>query len=621
MLFIESLDIVRELQTDIIQFEIGKDDSILGKLDTHREKILVLKRNLQKEEIGQKYFNESRDLLISYQQYLHQVKNRKDETSTVNFRRLNRELTELQGEVYGEVKQVSLEKILWSAGGDFSLILLAIFGVIGLMVVLKDQIRILINNNKNLASKLESSLDYSSGGSWSMVFGSLNLDLSPDAVEILNLNIFEPKVGLSNFLDYFTEETARDLKDQIQLCTKLGDSFKVEVQKRDLEGERSWIQIKGTLILEEDVEKIVGTISDIDQVRQSEHRFTTLFDNMSQPAFISGENGLWDCNKATLKFFKLGNKEDFLDKKLPELFPLNQPDGRGSLNTLKSHMKRSQREEGLRYGWTFRTRIGEVAADVQLFPIVKNGTSLFLHVLKEGQKHISVLKDRQFRALICDPHNHGQQILKSYFQEEGWEVSITGNMAEALALKEDVFFDIIVLDFSLPDLNLELFTLNQNETHLVGMGGTGKETILNKSKVDSFISKPIMKEVVIGLIQKVSSNSEKLIVEDVLDLYSGRSDVLASYCDELEIYLEAFDEQFEKSLHFDEWDELKDLFSTLQSVSKKFSCRGLNQIFENSNKILKSRDHIRLKENHKKVMSSFRELIRDLRSKLGSLAA
>ncbi|MBK24919.1 MAG: hypothetical protein CME70_13045 [Halobacteriovorax sp.] len=621
---IESLDMIRSIQNKIIAYELNVKDGVESEIEiktlkSFQEKIPSLKKKLMKESFGQKYFNESRDLNISYQQYLFQIEE-SEENSTIVVRKVKRELEEIEKDLYLEVKKISMEKILWGAGGDFFLVLLSLLGGIAIVVLLKEDFAKLFHSNQNLLAKLEASRNGEASGDWSLDLENLNIYLEKETIDVLNLNLFETDLSFKNFLDYFTDESAKELREQTQLCSKEGDRFSVEVQKREMNDEKSWVNISGSVILGPEGKKVVGTISDIDEYRQAENRFQKLFNHISQPAFISGENGLWDCNNAALRFFKLRNKEDFLDKKLAELFPLNQADGKGSLKHLKFHMRKSQQEEHHRFGWTFRHKKGETMAEVQLFPIIINGNSLYLHVLKKDSGHISVVKDRQFRVIICDTNIHSRGILQGYFEEEDWMVKTTDNMADALALKEEYFFDMIVVDFSTNNLNLELFRLNQNKTHIVGIS-SGKDDSLHKDHVDSLISKPIMKEVVLGLIHRTSERTEKLVVDDVLDLYSGKFDVLTSYCNELEIYLEEFNVQFLKNLDFDEWDIMRENLLTLQTVSKKFSCRGLNQLFERTFKTLNERDNSQVRDSHKVLVASFRELIRNIRTKLGDRAA
>ncbi len=621
---IESLDMVRSIQNKIIGHELNVKDGLetqveVKTLKSFQEKIPILKNKLLKENFGQKYFNESRDLNISYQQYLFQIEEA-ELNSTVIVRKVKRELEEIEKELYQEVKKVSIEKILWGAGGDFLLVLISLLGGIAIVVMLKDEFRDLFTSNQNLMAKLEASRKGEVSGDWSLDLESLNIYLEKDTIEILNLNLFDSDLSFKNFLDYFTEDSGKELREQVHLCSREGDRFSVELQKREMNDEKSWVNISGSVVINEEGKKIVGSISDIDEYRQAETRFQLLFSHISQPAFISGENGLWDCNNSALRFFKLRNKEDFLDKKLAELFPLNQPDGKGSLKYLKLHMRKSQQEQHHRFGWTFRHRKGETVAEVQLFPININGNSLFLHILKKDSGYVSVVKDKQFRVLICDANVHGRSILQAYFEEEDWIVKTADNMADALALKEDYFFDMIIVDFSINNLNLELFRLNQSKTHIVGIS-SGKEDKLHKPHVDSMISKPVMKEVILGLIHRISEATEKLVVEDVLDLYSGRFEILTSYCNELEIYLEEFNEQFLRNLDFDEWDSMREDLLTLQTISKKFSCRGLNYLFEKSFKILNERENTQIRDSHRILVASFRDLIRNIRSQLGDRAA
>lgn len=623
---IDSMKIVRNLRSGVVDFQMNsksrtEKEEKLRDLISQQEKLPVLEKLLMRESFGEKYFNESRDLKISYQQYLHKMKNSSKGKSPAAFRKLQRELNEIDSDIYAEIKKVSIEKILWGAGGDFALILLALLGGVGIAVFLKDEISKLEITKRNLLAKLESNNDSLAGGAWTLNLTSKYFDLSEAAIDLLNMNIYEPHISFKNFLDYFTDETAKEFKEQLQLCSNEGERFTVELQKRGIADESSWINISGTISLSDGVKKVEGVVSDIDQLRQTEDRFKLLFSNIEQPAFIAGENGLWDCNKAALKFFKLRNKEDFLDKKLPELFPLNQPDGMGSIKRLRFHMKKSSQDQGHRFGWCFRHDDGETKSDVQLFPIVMNGTPLYLYVLKKDDKHVSVIKDKKFRVIICDPNVHSRNILQSFFEEEDWLVQPATSMADALSHKEDAYYDIIAIDLAIKDLNLDLFTLNQNDTHLVGMGGGGNEDPFLRNKVDSYIQKPIMKEVVSGLIQKVSGQAQKLIVEDVLDLYSSRYETLITYCNELEVFLENFKEQFEKDLQLEDWNHLKENLLTLQTISKKFSCRGLNQLFESSFSVLESRNALKARQSNEQVLASLQELIFNLRAELRNRAA
>ncbi|MFT6067720.1 MAG: PAS domain-containing protein/CheY-like chemotaxis protein [Bacteriovoracaceae bacterium] len=623
---IVSLEIVKAIKSNIVGHELSEDlelhkEERIKKLRTLSEKIPKLKRLVSKESFGEKYFNESKDLNISFQQYVFFTKKEGATKYSLNFRKLKRELDGIEGDIFEEVKKISLDKILWSGAGDLTLILLALIGAIALALHLKEDFANLLRENKNLSAKLESNLDSIIGGEWSINLEDLYLDLGAEAISILNVNIYEPHISLESFLDYFIEESSKELNDHIKQCNLVGDSFSVEIQKRGESSDSSWLLINGVLVEEGEVRKIVGRISDIDEIHKSEDRFELLFENIEQPAFIAGETGLWDCNNAALRFFKLRNKEDFLDKKLPELFPLLQNDGSGSLAQLKQHMRKGQKEDGCRFGWTFRNSEGVKSSDVQLFPIMMNGNSLYLYVLKEESGHVSVIRDNKYRALICDPQVNSRNILMGYFEEEGWQVRATDSMAEALSLKEEVSYDVIVLDFSIKDLNIDLFKLNQNKTALVGIGGIGKEDEVKKEKVDHFIHKPIMKEVILRLISKVNIKTDMLVVEDVLDLYIGKFDMLTSYCNELEIYLEEFEENFERDLEFKDWSKLKEHLLTLQIVSKKFSCRGLNLIFDKSFEVLKSKNISKIREDKSRIHSSFNELISNLRAELGNRAA
>ncbi len=92
----------------------------------------------------------------------------------------------------------------------------------------------------------------------------------------------------------------------------------------------------------------------------SEDRFRTLFDHASDPHFIFMDGGITDCNDATVKILKLKNKNDVLKIHPAELSPLQQPDGRSSMEK-SAEMDRLAQEKGFhRFEWMHQNRLGEV---------------------------------------------------------------------------------------------------------------------------------------------------------------------------------------------------------------------------------------------------------------------
>lgn len=91
----------------------------------------------------------------------------------------------------------------------------------------------------------------------------------------------------------------------------------------------------------------------------STDRFRILFDHSSDAHFIVNENGITDCNEATVKLLKCRNKSEVLSIHPGLLSPEFQPDGRRSAEKLKE-MDALARANGFhRFEWVHRKMDGE----------------------------------------------------------------------------------------------------------------------------------------------------------------------------------------------------------------------------------------------------------------------
>ena len=64
-------------------------------------------------------------------------------------------------------------------------------------------------------------------------------------------------------------------------------------------------------------------------MRRSETKFRTLYDSSSDAVFLFGENGFFDCNKATLAIFGFSSREEFWSLHPADLSPAAQPQRHG----------------------------------------------------------------------------------------------------------------------------------------------------------------------------------------------------------------------------------------------------------------------------------------------------
>lgn len=118
-----------------------------------------------------------------------------------------------------------------------------------------------------------------------------------------------------------------------------------------------------------------------EELRASEQRFRTLFEQ-SADAVLLVENGRYiDCNAAALQLLGATSKSDLINKTVLETSPEFQPDGRRSSDLLQEYVARAQQQGSYRFEW-FRNRLNgeELWMEIVVTPLVVQ-EAMVMHVL------------------------------------------------------------------------------------------------------------------------------------------------------------------------------------------------------------------------------------------------
>jgi PAS domain S-box-containing protein len=129
------------------------------------------------------------------------------------------------------------------------------------------------------------------------------------------------------------------------------------------------------------VHGLIAAGLDITEREASDERFRVLFERSSDAHLLLDQNGVIDCNDATLRLLGYDSKTQVLGRNSWDISPRRQPDGRLSI-VVSAQMLQHARDRGYhRFEWTHqRADGGEFPVEVTLTPVRLNGREVILSV-------------------------------------------------------------------------------------------------------------------------------------------------------------------------------------------------------------------------------------------------
>ncbi len=119
--------------------------------------------------------------------------------------------------------------------------------------------------------------------------------------------------------------------------------------------------------------------------------------------------------------------------------------------------------------------------------------------------------------LLVEDEENLQEALKLNLELEGYEVSCAGNGAEALKRIAEEYFDLVILDVMLPEIDgigvAENLRLNNNDVPIlmVSAKSSSAEKVLGLKKgADDYITKPFNLEELLLRVKKLINKNKKL---------------------------------------------------------------------------------------------------------------
>jgi PAS domain S-box-containing protein len=142
-------------------------------------------------------------------------------------------------------------------------------------------------------------------------------------------------------------------------------------------------------------------------LRESEHKFRTLYEGTSDAVMLLDERSFFDCNPATLKVFGCTTEEQFLGKHPSEFSPSLQPNGQDSISLSQQRITTALKEGSCRFEWLHcRLDGSEFPAEVWLTSMEIGGKKVLQAVVRDiterKQAEQALAEERRLLRTVID---------------------------------------------------------------------------------------------------------------------------------------------------------------------------------------------------------------------------
>jgi CheY-like chemotaxis protein/HPt (histidine-containing phosphotransfer) domain-containing protein len=190
------------------------------------------------------------------------------------------------------------------------------------------------------------------------------------------------------------------------------------------------------------------------------------------------------------------------------------------------------------------------------------------------------------QVLVAEDNRINQKILKELIRKEGMNATVVANGKEVLALLQQQAFDLIILDFHMPELNgletmkairsypderiqtmnVVLFSSEQDKQHLADIQAYGIKYLLQKPVNQAEFSQMLQKIINVSPAHAVSQPQSSLTY--LREITSGNTELLIELID---IFMDEVPDAIKKIKMYyqlDDWSSLQTLAHKLRSNYK-----------------------------------------------------
>jgi hypothetical protein len=184
----------------------------------------------------------------------------------------------------------------------------------------------------------------------------------------------------------FIEEEDRIIFEKALLKTEnVGATFLAEVMVKAISGKEYWLKYEGEKVFEGEREIILGTVSNITNIKNAQERFLSLFDFTDQPSIIFSETEIVKANFAAQKYLDYENTQFLFSIHPAILSPIYQENGESTIEKIKNAIRTAKLEGKSVFNWTFLKSTGETFnAKVKIFPLVFGNKDLTMMIVQDN---------------------------------------------------------------------------------------------------------------------------------------------------------------------------------------------------------------------------------------------
>jgi PAS domain S-box-containing protein len=155
------------------------------------------------------------------------------------------------------------------------------------------------------------------------------------------------------------------------------------------------LEIGGETLLQATVRDITESKKAEEALRESERKFRSVFESSRDALALIGDEGIIDCNEATLNVFGCERKEELFGLFPADLSPATQADGRSSRIAAEAYLSATLRGPLERFEWLHcRLDGSEFTAEVLLSPMRLDGKSVVQTVIRDVTERKQAEADR-----------------------------------------------------------------------------------------------------------------------------------------------------------------------------------------------------------------------------------
>lgn len=133
------------------------------------------------------------------------------------------------------------------------------------------------------------------------------------------------------------------------------------------------------------------------------------------------------------------------------------------------------------------------------------------------------MTDKKFSILLVEDEENLQEALKLNLELEGYDVSLCGDGAQALSMVSKEYFDLIILDVMLPEIDgiavCETIRLNNAQVPILILSAknSSADRVLGLKKgADDYLSKPFNLEELLLRVNKLIRKNAQMINKQVM---------------------------------------------------------------------------------------------------------